>query len=1163
MQESTHTPPVVDEPIVPTPKKTVLWRRILKWCGIAVGSLLLLILLVLSIALCYLSPSRLTPIVNDYLSSYLNADARAERIELTFWSTFPHLKLQVDNLDIVSHSLDSVDSNAASLLPADADSLFSISCFKGGVNIASLLSGNIDLYDVELSSPRLNLVVINDSVNNFNILPPSEPDTAPADESSALPPVSINRFELKGNFPVRYRMPADSTDILLTLSESSLIGEDAPLYTLDIAGRTGKGLFIKALPELPFSINGNINWDQTNPEMIALDKFSFRALDMGADLSTKVQVGDTILVHELDMHLLRVDLGRIIPLIPEQYAGRLKDIDTDLGLQMDVHLLKPYAPTSMGIPDMEMEVYADASKLLFDAMHLTKIDAAVKAVVDGADLDRSVIDVERFVVVGKAMDFKLDGTVHHPISDPLINGHFSGNITFQRISRKLLAKLPFSLSGRLHGDAGVKTRMSWLNPKKFHRMKIDGNLSLQNFAMDMRDSTMSAFVRRCDFHLGSNSLRSIGEKSIDSLLTASLKVDTMAVHLPGMRMAGRELNIGVGTRNVASSTDSSSINPIGGNVRAGLLTMEADSNNVRLRLVNASVGGALQRFNNDSRAPRLDLRVSADRIRYRTDGMRASMRSGQASLTLHPRVRRPMSPRMQARVDSLAAIYPHLTSDSLRSLARLSMRSYSRRQNVDDGRENIDFALDNSVSSWLRTWQLKGSFTAKRANLYTPYFPTRNRLRNIDLTFSTDSVIISDTRFTSGKSDFVINGSIRNISRALTSRRHTPLSIDFDLQSDTIDVNDFTATMLRGAAYSDDRAAQLVADLSDDTYSDSDEADEFVASDTAAIAAFVVPSNIRGSFNMNARHVHYGNIWLNDMGGTIRMWDGAISLDKLHASTDIGSIDFSALYSAPTKHNLSVAADINIQKLNLRKFLSELPALDSIMPMLNSVDGMVDAQLAFTSRLDTVMNLDLGSLDMALNLSGDSLVLLDSDTFRTLAKWLMFKNKNRNMIDHMDVEMMVHNGYLDLYPVIFDMDRYRLGVMGGNDMNFNLDYHLSVLKSPLPFKFGINVKGTPEKMKIRLGKSRLNEKTVAKTRHITDSARVNLVSEMRRVFNRGVRTAGSYGLRMQQQRSVSPNSTKVNIADDTISSADSLLFIREGLIEAPTPPQADDKSSKK
>lgn len=1151
----------------PEKRRKPLWRRILKWFGVTLLSIVGLIVVLFCVALWYLTPERLTPLVNDYMSSYLNADFRASRIELTFWSTFPHLNVQVDGLDIVSHSLSAATPAEKAMLPENADSLVSFRQFKGGINLLDLLKGDISLYDVELTSPRLNIVVVNDSINNFDILPPSE-----SDDTSPMPKISINSFSIKGDFPVRYCMPSDSVDFTLTLSESSLSGDKAPVYTLDLNGRSGNGLLPEFMPPVPFSINGDVHWDQAHPSLLTLSNFTFGILDMTFGFNADFDFTDELLVNRFDLDISRISIGRILALLPDEYAGRLKGMDTDLSLELSMRLLSPYTVGSEYLPDMDLSMKADAALFSFEEMNLSEIDARVNARIIGSDLDRSVIDIDRFKVVERAMNFDISGKITNPVSDPLIHGTFNGSLTFDRMSRRVMAMLPMNLQGTLTGEADFRLRQSWLQPKRFHKVKIDGHLSLSNFDMMMRDSTMNAYIRQVDFNLGTSSRFNIGEHHVDSLLTASLDIDTMAISAPGIRLTGRKLHAGVGSRNVAASSDTSQINPFGGRITADRLVLEGDSSNVRLVLADASVSGSLRRFNREARAPHFNLQIEASRIRYRSDDLRCALRDGRASLVLHPRMRRPMSPRMQARVDSLAAIYPELTADSLRSLAAKEMRR-NRRPQADDGRESIDFAVDNSVGAWLRFWQLTGELTADRASFYTHYFPTRNRLSHIDISFSTDSFVVRDTHLVTGHSDFTVNGSVRNISRALTSkRRRQPIEIDFSLNSDTIDINDFTATMIRGAANAENVAAQLMTDP-DAVFDDLDrqaEADMEEFDKAVENSAFVVPSNIRAKFEMTASHIHYGNLWLRDFRGTAGVNDGAIKLERIHALTDMGEAELTAMYSAPTRSDIMFAAAANIHRLHLSKLIDEIPALDSIMPVLKEVDGIVDAKMAISSRLDSVMNLDLGSLNMGLNLAGDSLVLLDSDTYRTMAKWLMFKDKKNNMIKHMDVELMVHDGYLDLYPVVFDLDRYRLGIVGGNDMNFNLDYHVAVLKSPLPFKFGINIKGTPENMKIRLGKSRLNEKTVALKRNITDSLRVNLIGEIRRAFTRGVRNAGLHGLRMQGYPT-HPAADALKPEDDVLNAADSAVFIREGLIAAPEgyvdpdAPQTDatDKKSKK
>ncbi len=179
-----------------------------------------------------------------------------------------------------------------------------------------------------------------------------------------------------------------------------------------------------------------------------------------------------------------------------------------------------------------------------------------------------------------------------------------------------------------------------------------------------------------------------------------------------------------------------------------------------------------------------------------------------------------------------------------------------------------------------------------------------------------------------------------------------------------------------------------------------------------------------------------------------------------------------------------------------------------------------------------------------MRLQGDSLRLLDGETHRTLAKWLMFKDKNKNMIDSMSVEMVIDKGMMELFPFVFNFDRYRLGVQGYNDMALNFDYHIAVLKSPLPFKFGITLKGNPDKFKVRLGKARFNERTAFSQPAIVDTTRVNLLRQIEGVFRRGVKNSRLTPL----QFATRPKAVTIDLQSDTLTRADSLALMREGLI---------------
>jgi hypothetical protein len=123
--------------------------------------------------------------------------------------------------------------------------------------------------------------------------------------------------------------------------------------------------------------------------------------------------------------------------------------------------------------------------------------------------------------------------------------------------------------------------------------------------------------------------------------------------------------------------------------------------------------------------------------------------------------------------------------------------------------------------------------------------------------------------------------------------------------------------------------------------------------------------------------------------------------------------------------------------------------------------------------------------------------------------------------------------------------------MGHNDMDMNLNYHVSILKSPIPFKFGINVKGNTDKMKIRLGRARFKENMVGESTAIADTVRINLIKEIQNVFRRGKSRSSSSQRLSPLQVPKTDAIPDIDAAADTFSAADSLYFIENGLIEAP------------
>ena len=107
------------------------------------------------------------------------------------------------------------------------------------------------------------------------------------------------------------------------------------------------------------------------------------------------------------------------------------------------------------------------------------------------------------------------------------------------------------------------------------------------------------------------------------------------------------------------------------------------------------------------------------------------------------------------------------------------------------------------------------------------------------------------------------------------------------------------------------------------------------------------------------------------------------------------------------------------------------------------------------------------------------------------------------MIDKISVEMLVRDNQIEIFPFVIEMDRYRAAVSGVQKLDMSFDYHISVLKSPIPFRLGIDIYGNPDKFKFRICRARYKSVDVPTYVELIDSTRLNLRRRITDIFHRG------------------------------------------------------------
>lgn len=1104
-------------------RRNLIWKIPLISLGVILG----LILAILAAVSFMLTPERLTKTVEKFGSEYL-VDGQLEvgRVELFVWSTFPHIELQIDSLKL---------KNLHPAIPKEYSTVASIEHFSGRLDVIKLLNGTISIQNIELVRPQATVWEGSDGANSLSILPPSQNEDK-EETSSEIPDIQLSRMNIEGDGTFRYISASRDLDASVVLER--VIVENSsqlPTYALKFSGNFGMADKLKK--PLNIGIDGSIGWNPKEPDKLELGDFKICLDELEAIFSAKFSFRDLFTVETFDMEVNHIPLQLLNDFLtlttPAQGVdknGIAPLFESNAKLSLCARLQEPYVvnPAEFKLPVMHVDATLSDAPLSAPKFFLRLENIGMEVSADIAEtLEKSQLNLKRLQVKFPAADFVANGTVSRIGSNPKVNGSFHGLVNFSRLDPRVWQLLGMKMTGRLNANVDFNLRLKDLTPHTFHRTKLTGSASLTEFMAYMPDDSIAAGLSKAQLSFGSSRSFTTGKVTVDSLLSVSFKVDSAWVELPELNAQLSGLAMGLGIENRAASSDTSTVTPMGGGIRLNALRYRSIADSSRAILRNLAGGISIRRYNGENRAPQIGADLNVGRVFCSNGVTRISLRDAHIFASGHH------TPAIQRKRRTLTA------SDSARIRARRDS-ALAATANF----EQVDFGVDRSAVSLLRRWHVNGGVTAGRGRYASPSFPVRTSLQNLDFSFNSDSLILKQLNLRAGQTDFALRGLISNIQRAMGRRRAgSPLKVNLELLSDTLNVNEITQALFKGAGAS----AANINNADIDSFEEIEEID-IADSDTLPTMAPVIPMNIDAKFTFNAKNVVYATMLLHDFKGEVMMANGAAHLHNLHAaSTDLGSVNLNMLYYAPTRSDVNFGLGLDLNRFNIGRVGDVIPALDSIMPMLNTMAGMVDLKITATTPADSMLNVKLPEMKAMLSITGDSLTLIDPETFKTIGKWLMFKNKNRNLIDHVEAQLVLDNNTLSLYPFMFDFDRYRLGVMGHNDLNLNLDYHVSVLKSPLPFRFGINVKGSADNIKIRLGKARFKEEMAATNIAVSDTVRMNLAREIQNVLSRGTKAARLAPLRLSRPKEI----PAVNELTDTLSASDSLYLRQEGLIDIP------------
>lgn len=1042
-----------------------------------------------------LPPEKLTPLVIEQTNKFLDAHLECERVELTYFETYPYLGIKLTNGRLISHAAEDTTAHKEELaIPSD-----SLLCF----NLATvslqpldyLFGGKITIKDFSIEKPRFYGFVNKDGRTNWDIYH-SEPDSATSDTShkSQLPPVDLQKVRISGGHFTYDDRHADTfvevSDFFLRLDGSLTAGQNrldietgasstlfrSPTYTLknDLALKLKSRLLLAdnyhsvtlkeaelLINKLPFTANGSL-------------------VNLPDEKRTQVN---------MDIGLKISDMNDLLTFIPDAYFQNRDKILASGSILIDggIH---GFLGDSI-VPNVNL-----CCKIENGAYHVKGVKQGIDTLQMDLDLhlngehpDSSFVSLEQLTIKGLNTSLHIQAQVTNLLKNPAIRTNVKGKIDFTRLGQEFLNPDTLLIEGAMDANLDASFTVDDLLLSQFGKVHASGKLNIDSLKAFSQPLDMDVFVAGAHFAIDSTRQEStyLGK---NDLLNLTLSVDSMNLkYKDAISTNVSKLELQAQTSPVIDTT---AVIPMTANLTFDhLRTRLPDS--VWLVAGQTVLKGGIKASASNKQTPTAAATISIDTLKYLSiplsTGVRLTGSTFRIEALPYRDARRQL---MQVRNRQKPANTPPANAAERRRRATVSAEADS----------------SDTTEQLLRRWEARGDVSFKQMRVFSRLIPLPIYMDQTTLKFNTNNVTLTNANLHAGKSNFVLNGEISHIRQAML--RGGKLKGNFALTSDYIDCNQLMQALNSGMQYADTHSdSSGLAAMNDANMMDAPTLQNFAAQTPtdSSEQLFVLPDYLDMSLHTTVKRIDFKDLQLEKVKGEVVLRDQSINLNDLSMHSNIGCGNLTMVYTAKNKKSATAGFDLDMEDVQVAELIGLYPSIDTLIPMLRSFEGVVDCQITATCEMDSTMSLIMPSLSSACYLHGQNMVLLDGEAFTEISKTLMFKNKKRNVIDSISVDLAIKDNKIEVFPFLVEIDRYKVAVGGTHNLDMTFNYHVSVLKSPVPFKLGIDITGNLDDFKYKITKCKYKDIFKPAKQAELDSTRRNIREDIRDAIRKQIEKA--------------------------------------------------------
>lgn len=948
-----------------------------------------------------LRPQNSTDILKKLARSALTCTVEADKIEISLFSTFPQLKIDIQNITLLEH-----------IPGCPSDTLLHAQAIEGNVDIMRWWKERNAVSDYcKIKDGTLTLYTPKSGKSNFEIVKSDSSNEKEKSQSTFLKDIFLNKIYIERvnlvykNDKSRIYTKADSlnTEAQVNLSGSTIKG--------NIAIQTSQLFFSfkdeKYLQQAKLNTALTFSLVDKGPSFIFSPlKIEQGKLKIDIDGSLNYESSTEELTTDLKISTNNWGIQQTLHQLPVSMRPQLKDIRHLSGeLALTGGIKGVFGKNQMPLLTGNLKVRNGQLAMHQFKLPIHNIEGEIDFQSDLQSDAKTSVLIRSLQASTPRSDIHVSGAVDHLLSDVHCKLKIGTRLDLPEVASLAPSMGNIQAEGSAKGTIETQFKLSQLKEQKFETIPIKGSFKLSNFYTSIDTLSIQSKEALISFNLA------------DSLNSTLEFPNIHIVNGRSYRGEGNDANIRFRTINPLSKERDF---PVMFNFSFKDIFADSDFGNIRILNPKGRIGTRLNP--NDSTQTKI-------RLFYNSPQMAIKLKTGE-----------------------------QLTTESIHADTRITKSSNEK----------------NQILQWLP----KGELTLKNGEISLPTSKDKIEIPTIQLGFEPDKYVVKDSRFRVNHSDFRLFGELTKLKEYL--KYDSTLVGNFRFVSDTSDINSLI---------------QVVNGISNKEQSQAN------TNTTSTVASpFMVPQKMSLKLATEIQNAYFLNDTIQHLQGNVLINDGNLILDNMKFTTSAANMYLTALYRTPRKNHLFAGIDYHMTHVEIDKLLKMIPDIDSIMPMLRSFKGTGEFHMAVETYMDSLYNLKKSTLRGSAAITGEDLVVMDGETFGAIAKRLYFNKKTENRIDSLAAEFTIFKNEIDVYPFLIVMDKYKAIVGGRHNLDMNFDYNISVIDSPLPIRFGLNVSGTPEQMKFRLGRCKYSSLYRPASRKELKSSQLKLKELIRRTL---------------------------------------------------------------